>query len=233
MRNIAIVTARSGSKGLRDKNIKMLKGKPMLAYTIEAAKKSGLFDEIMVSTNSDKYAEIARQWGANVPFLRSEKLSNDSASSWDVLKEVLEKYSIMGYDFDTVALLQPTSPLRTSDDIVNGYRVLKEKNANFVVGVCEMDHSPLWSNTLPEDYSMESFIKPEVVNMPRQSIPTYYRINGALYIVKVDHLMSSSDIYSNRSFALVMSKENSIDIDDQMDFKIAEILIDRENVNLL
>ena len=84
---------------------------------------------------------------------------------------------------------------------------------------------PLWSNTLPEDLSMENFIRPEVVKMPRQSIPTYYRINGALYIVKVDYLMRTLDIYGDRSFASVMRKENSIDIDDQMDFTVAEVLI--------
>lgn len=225
MRNLAIIPARSGSKGLKDKNIKLLNGKPLLAYTIEAAKKSGLFNEIMVSTDSREYADIAKKWGANVPFLRSDELSNDNASSWDVVKEVIERYRILGTEFDMVALLQPTSPLRTSNDIVEGYKVLKEKAANFVVGVCEMDHSPLWANTLPEDLSMENFIRPEVVKVPRQSIPTYYRINGALYIVKVDYLMRTPDIYGDRSFASIMKKENSIDIDDQMDFTIAEVLI--------
>lgn len=225
MGNLAIIPARSGSKELKDKNIKLLNGKPLLAYTIEAARESGIFDEIMVSTDSQEYADIAKKWGANIPFLRSDELSNDTASSWDVVKEVIERYKILGTEFDTVALLQPTSPLRTSNDIVEGYKVLKEKAANFVVGVCEMDHSPLWSNTLPEDLSMENFIRPEVVKMPRQSIPTYYRINGALYIVKVDYLMRTLDIYADRSFASVMRKENSIDIDDQMDFTVAEVLI--------
>ena len=225
MGNIAIIPARSGSKGLKDKNIKLLNGKPLLAYTVEAARESGLFDEIMVSTDSREYADIAKQWGANVPFLRSDELSNDTASSWDVVKEVINKYMNLGTEFDTVALLQPTSPLRTSNDIIEGYNVMRVKEANFVVGVCEMDHSPLWANTLPEDLSMENFIRPEVVKMPRQSIPTYYRINGALYIVKVDHLIRTPDIYGDRSFASVMNKENSIDIDDQMDFTIAEVLI--------
>ncbi len=225
MKNIAIITARSGSKGLKDKNIKMLKGKPLLAYTIEAAKKSGLFDEIMVSTDSNKYADIARQWGANVPFLRSERLSNDTTSSWDVIKEVLEEYKSMGHDFDTVALLQPTSPLRTSDDIVEGYKVMEEKAANFVVGVCEMDHSPLWANTLPENHSMENFIRPEVVKMPRQSIPTYYRINGALYIITTNCLFKTDDIYSEKCYALIMDKSKSIDIDDEMDFLFAEAIL--------
>jgi CMP-N,N'-diacetyllegionaminic acid synthase len=231
MRNLAIIPARSGSKGLKDKNIKLLSGKPLMAYTIEAAKESGVFNEIMVSTDSREYADIAKQWGANVPFLRSDELSNDTASSWDVVKEVIERYRIVGTEFDTVALLQPTSPLRTSNDIVEGYKVMKEKAANFVVGVCEMDHSPLWSNTLPENLSMENFIRPDAVEMPRQSIPIYYRINGALYIVKVDYLMRTPDIYGDKSFASVMRKENSIDIDDQLDFTIAEVLINKFRKN--
>lgn len=225
MKNIAIITARSGSKGLKDKNIKELNGKPLLVYSIEAAKESGLFDEIMVSTDSEEYAEIAKEWGANVPFLRSVELSNDIASSWDVLKEVLEKYESLGQKYDTVTLLQPTSPLREAEDIIKGYNVFEEKDANFVVAVCEMDHSPLWANTLPEDGSMEAFIRPDVVNMPRQSIPTYYRINGALYIFKVDYLMKVKNIYDGKSYATIMRKENSIDIDDQIDFTIAEVLI--------
>jgi CMP-N,N'-diacetyllegionaminic acid synthase len=225
MKNLAIIPARSGSKGLKDKNIKLLNGKPLFAYTIEAANASGLFDEIMVSTDSEKYAEIAKHWGANVPFLRTEELSNDTASSWDVVKDVIERYKESGREFDTVALLQPTSPLRKSADIIEGYKVIEEKSANFVVAVCEMDHSPLWGNTLPEDNSMVNFIKPEVVRMPRQSIPAYYRINGALYIVKLEYLMDSTDIYSEKSYATVMDKKDSIDIDDEIDFTIAEVLM--------
>lgn len=231
MKNLAIIPARSGSKGLKDKNIKLLNGKPLLAYTIEAAKESGVFDEIMVSTDSREYAHIAKQWGANVPFLRSEEKSNDTASSWDVVKEVIEKYRDLGTEFDTVALLQPTSPLRTSNNIIEGYNFMKEKEANFVVGVCEMEHSPLWANTLPENLSMANFIRPEFLEIPRQKIPKYYRINGALYIVKVDYLMKSSYIYEDGSYALVMKKEDSIDIDDQVDFTIAEILISKRAAN--
>lgn len=225
MKNLAIIPARSGSKGLKDKNIKLLNGKPLLAYTIQSSQESRLFDEIMVSTDSEDYAEIAMQWGANVPFLRSNELSNDTTSSWDVVKDVISRYKNLGVEFDTVALLQPTSPLRTSNDIVEGYNVMIKNTANLVVGVCEVDHSPLWANTLPENNSMDNFINKEVAKMPRQSIPTYYRINGALYIVRVDYIMKSLDIYRDRSFASVMSKENSIDIDDQMDFTIASILI--------
>lgn len=226
MKNLAIIPARSGSKGLKDKNIKILNGKPMMAYTIEAAKESGLFDEIMVSTDSEKYAEIALEYGASVPFLRGEELSNDTASSWDVVKDALNRYKEIGKEFDTVALLQPTSPLRTAEDIIEGYKVMKEKDSNAVVGVCEVDHSPLWSNVLPEDGSMENFIKLDVAGVPRQKIPAYYRINGALYIVKGEYLLRSENIYEEKCFANIMIKEHSVDIDDEMDFKYAKCLLE-------
>lgn len=148
MKNIAIITARSGSKGLKDKNIRILNGKPLMAYTIEAAIKSGMFDEIMVSTDSKEYASVAIKYGAKVPFLRTKKNSDDNASSWDVVKEVVKKYKDMGKEFNTVCMLQPTSPLRIAEDIVNGYKLFNEKKADTVIAVCETQHSPLWSNTL-------------------------------------------------------------------------------------
>lgn len=117
MRNLAIIPARSGSKGLPDKNIMDLNGKPMMYYTIRAAIDSGCFEEIMVSTDSPKYAEIAVACGAKVPFLRSEAMSGDSAGSWDTVREVLSNYQKLGQTFDYVTLLQPTSPLRTAEDI--------------------------------------------------------------------------------------------------------------------
>jgi CMP-N,N'-diacetyllegionaminic acid synthase len=225
MRNLAVIPARSGSKGIKDKNIKMLSGKPLLAYTIEAAKQSGLFDEIFVSTDSEKYAKIAQEWGASVPFLREDELSTDIASSWDVVKNAIIRFRDMGKEFDTVALLQPTSPLRTADDIIAGYNMMKEKDANIIVAVCEVDHSPLWSNILPKDLSFTNFINQDIVNMPRQSLPIYYRINGALYIAKTKYLMSTDNIYADKSYAVIMSKEHSVDIDDEMDFVIAEVLL--------
>jgi len=225
MRNLAIIPARSGSKGLKDKNIKLLNGKPLLAYTIEAAIETGLFDEIMVSTDSQEYANIAKQWGANIPFFRSEILSNDTASSWDVVKDTIKRYKELGKEFDTVALLQPTSPLRTAGDIIGGYNKMEEKDANAIVAICEVDHSPLWSNTLPKDSSLTNFIEQELVKTPRQSLPTYYRVNGALYIMKTEYLMKSENIYANKSYAIIMSKERSIDIDDKLDFIIAGILM--------
>ena len=225
MKNIAIIPARSGSKGLKDKNIKLLNGKPLMAYSIESAMETGIFDEIFVSTDSKEYAKIAIEYGAQVPFMRCDELSTDEASSWDVIKDALKNYKTLGREFDSVCILQPTSPLRKSTDIIAGYELLKAKNANAIVGVCEVDHSPLWCNTLPEDSSLDNFINKELVNLSRQSLPTYYRINGALYITKGDYLMRTMDIYSEKCYAYVMRKENSIDIDDSFDFMVAEAII--------
>lgn len=225
MKNLAIIPARSKSKGLIDKNIKQLNGKPMMAYSIEAAILSGLFDEIMVSTDSEAYASIAVKHGASVPFLRSHELSSDTATSWAVVKEVIEKYEEIGIKFDTVSLLQPTSPLRTAEDIKNGYDTFNKKQADLVVSVCEVDHSPLWSNTLPQDNCMEHFIDSSLLYKQRQNLSQYYRINGALYIVRVSHLMSSSNLYSSKSYAIIMDKKKSIDIDDELDFIIAQSIL--------
>ncbi|HDK7155683.1 TPA: acylneuraminate cytidylyltransferase family protein [Clostridium botulinum] len=227
MKNIAIIPARSGSKGLKDKNIKLLNEKPLIAYTIEAAQKSNLFDEIFVSTDSKEYARISVEFGASVPFLRNEKLSSDTASSWEVVKDVLMNYEKYGEQFDTVALLQPTSPLRNFNDIINAYDEMKLKNANAVVSICETDHSPLWCNTLSKGNSLENFLNQDLMKKPRQSLPIYYRINGALYIIKTDYLMSTENIYKEKCYAIVMPKENSVDIDDAIDFKIAEALLSK------
>ena len=225
MKNIAIITARSGSKGLKDKNIKQLNGKPLMVYSILAAIESELFDVVMVSTDSIKYANIAKEWGAEVPFLRNEDLSSDTASSWDVVKDILKFYQDKGVEFDTVTLLQPTSPLRTAIHIKEGYKLYTEKKAHSVVGVCEVDHSPLWSNTLPEDLSLKGFMRTEIIGLRRQEIPTYYRINGALYIVDTAFILQTKDIFSDRSFAYIMEKHQSIDIDDEFDFVIANALM--------
>lgn len=231
MRNLAIVPARSGSVGLKDKNIKLLNNKPLLAYSVDAAKQSELFDTIVVSTDSELYAQIARKNGAEVPFLRSEELSSNTASSWDVVKDLILHYEKKGIIFDTVTLLQPTSPLRKAEHICQGFALLEEKSANAIVSVCEMDHSPLWSNTLPEDGDMKQFLREDIVSLPRQSLPDYYRVNGALYIVRVDHLLTKKNIYEEKCYALVMPRSSSIDIDDEIDFKMAGLLLDTNEQN--
>ena len=224
MKNIAIIPARSGSKGLKDKNIKDLNGKPLLAYSIEAAKSTKLFDEIMDSTDRKKYAEIARSFGANVPFLRSEANSSDKAGSWDVVIEVLNKYLEKGKKFDSICLLQPTSPLRTAQDIIEAYKLLENKEADAVTSVCEVDHSPLWTMTLPENLSLEEFKKRDS-DTPRQLLEKYYRLNGAIYIRKIHYNSKGIQLIDANEFAFIMPRENSIDIDTELDFIIAEAIM--------
>lgn len=227
MKNIAIITARSGSKGLKDKNIRILNGKPLMAYTIEAAIKSGMFDEIMVSTDSKEYASVAIKYGAKVPFLRTKKNSDDNASSWDVVEEVVKKYKDMGKEFNTVCMLQPTSPLRIAEDIVNGYKLFNEKKADTVIAVCETQHSPLWSNTLDESNCMKGFISDDILNCPRQKLQQYYRINGALYIRKISTLYNEGNMYDCNCYAYIMPRERSVDIDTMLDFRIAQAMMER------
>lgn len=221
MSNIAIIPARSGSKGIKDKNIKDLCGKPLIAYTIESALQSGKFDEVMVSTDSEKYAKIAKRYGANVPFLRSTDNSTDSASSWDMVEEVLSGYQRNGKIFDTFCLLQPTSPLRNAKDIVNAYELYEEKASFSVVSVCEAEHSPLWCGQLPESHEFINFIDENSMKQ-RQACGKFYRINGAIYIVNIRRFGQEHFLYQSGSYAYIMSAERSVDIDTEMDFKLAE-----------
>lgn len=225
MKHIAVIPARSGSKGLKDKNIKELKGKPLMVYAIEAAQKSGLYDIIHVSTDSEHYAEIARQYGADVPFLRDDETSSDTASTWDAMRYVLKKYEALGMDFDTITVLQPTSPLRTEEDIIGAFELFEKKGANMISSVCEMEHSPLWSNTLPDDLSMENFEDEKLAFLPRQSLPVYYRENGAVYIVKTSQLFAEVNIYKDKCYAYIMDKSHSVDIDEELDFIMAETIM--------
>ena len=229
MKQLAIIPARSGSKGLPDKNIKEIAGKPLLAHTIEAARQSNCFDEIMVSTDSKRYADIAVKWGALVPFLRSDNMSSDTASSWNMVLEVIEMYQKANMFFDTVTLLQPTSPLRTSKDILGALEEYNNKNAKAVVSVCEMEHSPLWSNTLPSNGSMALFLREEA-KKPRQTLQKWYRINGAIYIVNVSFLIENQNIYREGCYAYMMEKQKSIDIDDQFDFDLAEYFLKKKTL---
>ena len=201
-----------------------MNGKPLLAYSIEAAKESGMFDEIMVSTDSPKYADIAIQYGAGVPFLRSAENSSDTAGSWDMVLEVLNNYQKIGREFDTVCLLQPTSPLRLAKDISDAYKDFKENDVDALTSVCEVDHSPLWTMTLDEDRMLTEYRKSSA-NIPRQKLPTYYRVNGAVYIRKVECHNAGISLKDDREIAFIMDKRRSVDIDDELDFYIGEYLM--------
>lgn len=225
MKSIAIIPARSGSKGLKDKNIKLLDGKPLISYTIDAAIKSQQFEAVYVSTDSVEYASISKSYGASVPRLRPKELAEDNSSSWDVVKYILEDYKEKGIMFDTVMLLQPTSPLRSQDDIRSAFKLLEEKEGDAVISVCEAEHSPLWCNTLPENLCMDQFIRTDLFNKQRQQLGKFYRLNGAIYLLKTELVDRVNELYNKNCFAYVMKKEHSIDIDDIYDFRMAEAIL--------
>ncbi len=227
MSSVAIIPARSGSKGLQDKNIKNINGKPLLAYSIEAALESECFDEIMVSTDSEEYAEISKKYGANVPFFRSINNSSDTASSWDMVAEVLNNYSEKGIIFDDACLLQPTSPLRSAEDICNAYSIFYEKASVAVVSVCNAEHSPHWIGKLPKNREFIGFIDKDDVQR-RQDLGEYYRLNGAIYIINISRFWEDRFLFRKGSFAYVMPQIRSVDIDTELDFQIAEFLMNQE-----
>lgn len=225
MKHLAIIPARSGSKGLPHKNILPLCGKPLLAYSVEVALTSGLFDTVHVSTDDEQYAEIARSYGADVPFLRYKTTASDTASSVDVMLEVLQRYEELGHEFDTCMLLQPTSPLRNVEDLKAAFTRMEETKATSVVSVCKVDHSPLWCNTLPENGCMDQFLVP-AAKEPRQKLAQYYRLNGAIYLTTVANLRETGNLnYDQSCFAMIMPRSRSIDIDEELDFVIAEAIV--------
>lgn len=219
---LAIIPARSGSKGLKDKNIKKFNGKPLLAYAIEAAINSNVFKEVIVSTDSEVYADIAKVFGAHVPFLRSKALADDHASTNDVITEVLS-WVDMG-EFKQFMLLQPTSPLRTANDIVSALNLFTEKNANAVVSLCEVDHSPLYTGLIPESLCIDKFLSKDI-SYRRQDLPKYYRLNGAIYLSDIDYFLKYKNFYEEKCFAHIMDKRRSVDIDDEFDFELASFLL--------
>lgn len=228
MKKIAIITARSGSKGLPDKNILHLCGKPMMAYTIEAALQSKEFDSVLVSTDSEEYAAIARHYGADVPFLRSQKNATDTASSWDVVRETLYRLQEQNQYFDIVTLLQPTSPLRDYRDIQGAMELYRKTDACTVVSICEVSHPTEWCFHIKDNYSMEEYAKEPSRNARRQDIPKQYMENGAIYITDVSKLMQNTfDIYLEKCFGYIMSREHSYDIDNKIDMIVAEAILSR------
>lgn len=218
---LAIIPARSGSKGLKDKNIKPLNNLPLMAHTILAAISSNVFDDIIVSTDSKVYATIASKYGASVPFLRPKELSSDTSSSCDTILHTLRELKKLNKTYDYFIVLQPTSPLRKDSDIVNALNLVINKNANAIVSICQVDHPSFLNFTLNDDKKLDGFSN----TIRRQDSPTEYRLNGAIYISKVDYYLQYKDFYKKNCLAYVMDRLNSVDIDDIYDFLLAEEIL--------
>jgi CMP-N,N'-diacetyllegionaminic acid synthase len=231
MRILAIIPARGGSKGIPRKNIKPLAGKPLIGWTIDIAKRVKSIDRIVVSTEDTEIASIATQLGADVPFLRPVHLSADDAPSIGAVLHALE--ILKGYEW--VMLLQPTSPLRSLEDIENLLVFCEERGAPAAVSVCEVNQHPSWM------YRRDTmgYLQPLVTNSPkiynRQSLPPTYTLNGSIYLARTDWLRERCEFISPDTLGYVMPPERSVDIDTTLDWLWSEFLIeklyDRQNIS--
>lgn len=220
---LAIIPARGGSKRLPRKNVLDLAGKPLIAWSIETGLKSKYIDQVIVTSDDEEILEISKQFGAET-IKRPEEFASDTATTFDAIKHTIDNME----KYDYVVLLQPTSPLRNFKHLDEAIELLEFKNADAVISVCEMGHSPLWSNTLPENGDMIGFIQDEVKNKRSQDLEKYYRLNGAIYICDTNRLLDeTSFLLSKNIFAYTMDRESSVDIDEELDFSLAKILIDR------
>src|SRR5574344_33525 len=214
---LAIIPARGGSKRLPRKNVLDLCGKPLIAYSIEAGLQSKYIDKIVVSSDDEEILQISKKFGAET-IKRPDYLAGDTATTFDAIKHTIE--NVEKYDY--IVLLQPTSPLRNEKHIDEAIELLEEKQADAIVSVCEMDHSPLWSNILPEDGNMRGFLREEILNKRSQDLEKYYRLNGAIYICKTYKLLKNKTFFlKDNIFAYIMDRKSSIDIDEEIDFMIA------------
>ena len=226
---LAIIPARKGSKRLVGKNMLVLGEKPLIAWTIEEALEAKYIDDVIISTDDENIINLSKQYkGINVPFVRSKELSSDKATSLDVVLHALNYYSSCGKNYDYVMLLQPTSPLRKSEDIEYALEELSEE-VKSVVSVCDTDHSPLWSNRLPDNKSMKNFLSKEIQNLRSQDLPKYYRLNGAIYVSEAEYLVKEKGFLGDQTKAYTMPIERSIDIDTKIDFELCKILVNEND----
>jgi len=217
----AVVPARGGSKGIPRKNLKLLAGRPLIAYAIETGLKARLVDRVIVSTDDAEIAAVAREWGAAAPFLRPASLAQDDTPTAPMLQHAVRWMEEQGERIDLVVLLQPTSPFRRPEHVDQAIQLLRESGASSAVSVCEVEHSPHWMYRLA-DQRLEPLMPGALNRTRRQELPLLYRLNGAVYVTTRDLLLNDGRILDDRPAAVVMSREESVDIDDELDFEWAE-----------
>ena len=223
MNIISIIPARGGSKGIPRKNIKLLNGKPLISYSIDASNSCSLIDDTYVSTEDAEISEISKGNNAEV-IERPDELASDDSSSIDVILHVLDYLGNRGELPDLFVLLQPTSPLRTSEDIEASINSFLESDCDSLVSVCELDHRSLLNFSLEDGFLVQNNNE-ALFNSRRQDIPTHYALNGAIYITTPEFIRKNRSFYSDKTIPHVMSKEKSIDIDTPFDFRLAEFIL--------
>jgi len=222
MKKVAIITARGGSKRIPQKNIKEFLGKPIIAYSIKAALNSKLFDEVMVSTDSLDIARIAKESGAVVPFMRSEKTSDDFATTADVLIEVIDNYKKIGKDFDLLCCIYPTAPFVTQKKLKDSLSLMLEKKADSVMPIIKFSY-PIQRALRNTENSHIEYFWPENGNKRSQDLEKSYHDAGQFYWIKTDVLLSYKSLVAKNTIGFEISELEAQDIDEESDWKLAEI----------
>lgn len=222
---VALIPARGGSKGIPRKNIVNLSGKPLISYTIEAAKNSKYINRIIVSTDNEEISQVAKKYGAEVPFLRPFELAKDNTPALPVIQHAI-KYleEIENYKVNIVVVLQPTSPLRSEKYVDEAVEKLLKTRADSVVTVCKVKHHPFWCFAAKEE-RLYTFSEKGITVSRRQDLPEIYALNGAVYAVRRDVLFEQNSVFGRDTRAVVMPNEESVDIDDYFDLFIAEMVL--------
>jgi len=222
MRNIAIIPARGGSKRIPRKNIKAFCGKPIIAYSIEAALKSDLFDEVMVSTDDEEIAEVAIKYGAKVPFFRSSDNSNDYATLVDVLLEVINQYGVAGIEIENICCILPTAPLISSKRIVESFDLMDDKKYASIFPVLEYSY-PIQRSLIKNSDGLIRMAWPENSSVRSQDLEKHYHDSGQFYWIKQKSLISEKTVFTTNTGVVELSQLEVQDIDTLDDWKMAEI----------
>jgi len=231
MKAVAIITARGGSKRIPFKNIKLFHNKPIIAYSIEAAISSRIFDEVMVSTDDPAIADIARKCGAVVPFMRSKETSDDHSTTADVLKEVIKEYNATGKKFLYACCIYPTAPFITGERLANAFQLLIKSEADSVVPVTKFSF-PIW-RSFKMDNNKISYNWPEFAPRRSQDLPPAYHDCGQFYFFKCDRFLETGKLVTENTFGLEVPESEVQDIDNEEDWKIAEMKYDLLQKNKL
>jgi CMP-N,N'-diacetyllegionaminic acid synthase len=223
---IAIIPARGGSKGLPGKNILVVAGKPLIAWTIEAALQSGLFRRVIVSTDSPAIAEVTRTCHGEVPFMRPAELAqDDTPGTAPVLHAVRWLQEHEGFCPDFVMLLQPTSPLRTAEDISCAMELIAQNRADAVVSVTAVDAHPYWMKRVDGTGRITDFMPLHKPVTRRQDLPAVYALNGAIYLIRRHALLEQETLFPSDTHALIMPRERSLDVDTAWDLYLADLVL--------
>jgi CMP-N,N'-diacetyllegionaminic acid synthase len=224
---LCTICARGGSKGVKNKNIKELNGKPLIAYTIEQAKESGLFEHIVISTDSDDIANVAQECGAEVFFKRSAEMASDTAGKLDVIKDAFKRSEeYYSKTFDYLIDLDATAPLRSVEDIINSFKQFKKDNNENLITAMPSRRSPYF-NLVEQDNRGKVYLSKKLDSaiVRRQDAPKSYDMNASIYIWKRDIILNENSIFLKKTGLYVMPEERSIDIDTELDYKFVEFLM--------